>query len=236
MCVGLDGPKLFMLDATTLATLATLPAPAAHPGRRQRLQRLRGRRLLLPRRATTGRSSRPPTRHLARRRQDGDGFTLERDYDLTARLGAGDKIFSALPDWSAGSGSSSRAGVVGTVDRDSGTVAALPLGEPITNSFAVDEGGASTSSPTRRSTGSTPAPTGPRRDLARGLRELRHLQARAGRAGLGHDADADGPRAGGDHRQRRPDERRRLPRAADGGQRVLAVRCSRRARARPTTR
>ncbi len=54
VCVGLDGPKLFLMDAKTLETLATFPLPPRVPGRRQHLQRLRRRRLLLPRRVATG--------------------------------------------------------------------------------------------------------------------------------------------------------------------------------------
>ena len=41
VCVGLDGPKLFLMDAQTLETLATFPLPPRDAGRRQRLHRLR---------------------------------------------------------------------------------------------------------------------------------------------------------------------------------------------------
>jgi hypothetical protein len=54
----------------------------------------------------------------------------------------GDKIVSALPDWSGRFWFVSQSGVVGIVDRGSGAVTPLPLREPITNSFAVaDDGG-----------------------------------------------------------------------------------------------
>ena len=49
---------------------------------------------------------------------------------------------------------------MGIVDPATGAVHALPLGEPIGNSFAVGRTTASTSSPTARCTASTPAPDG----------------------------------------------------------------------------
>ena len=46
-----------------------------------------------------------------------------------------------LPDWCGRLWFVTRRGVVGTVDRSSGTVRTRRLGERITNSFAVDETG-----------------------------------------------------------------------------------------------
>ena len=54
----------------------------------------------------------------------------------------GDKIISALPDWSGRLWFASTNGVVGTVDPASGTVRSRPLGEKIANSFAVEDTGA----------------------------------------------------------------------------------------------
>ena len=44
------------------------------------------------------------TRHVMVVRQNADGstFELERDYDLSTAVLPGDKIISALPDWSGG--------------------------------------------------------------------------------------------------------------------------------------
>ena len=141
VCVGLEGPKLFLMDPRTLATLATFPLPPRIPGGGNIFNDFAGGgyfylderdRAVIP---TT-------TRHVLVVRQSGAGFELERDYDLTTAVGLGDKIVSALPDWAGRLWFVSQAGVVGTVDRASGAVAALPLGEPITNSFAVgDDGG-----------------------------------------------------------------------------------------------
>jgi hypothetical protein len=140
VCVGLEGPKLFLLDARTLETLASFPLPPRVPGAGNIFNDFAGGgyfylderdRAVIP---TT-------TRHLYVIRQTGDGFALERDFDLTGAVPIGDKIVSALPDWSGRFWFVSQKGVVGTVDRVSGAVSALPLNEPITNSFAVGEDG-----------------------------------------------------------------------------------------------
>ncbi|MFR9754129.1 hypothetical protein ACL02S_24250, partial [Nocardia sp. 004] len=75
-----------------------------------------------------------------------DGFTLERDYDLTGVLQPGETLNSALPDsngliWFVGKTN----GVVGTLDPDTGTTHAIRLGagseNQIENSFAVGANG-----------------------------------------------------------------------------------------------
>jgi hypothetical protein len=140
VCVGLEGPKLLMLDATTLETLASFPLPPRVPGGGSVFNDFAGGgyfyldehdRAVVP---TT-------SRHLFVVREEGEGFALERDYDLTSAVVPGDKIVSALPDWTGRLWFVSQQGVVGVVDRDSGAVRALPLRELITNSFAVDETG-----------------------------------------------------------------------------------------------
>ncbi len=140
VCVGLEGPKLFMLDARTLATIAAFPLPARMPGTGNVFNDFAGGgyfylderdRAVIP---TT-------TRHVLVVRQEDDGFALERDYDVSAVLAPTDKIVSALPDWSGRLWFVSSAGVVGTVDRSTGAVAVRPLGERIANSFAVSEDG-----------------------------------------------------------------------------------------------
>jgi hypothetical protein len=140
VCVGLEGPKLFMLDAATLATIASLPLPPRMPGTGNVFNDFAGGgyfylderdRAVIP---TT-------TRHLYVVRQGGAGFELERDYDVSAALAPTDKIVSALPDWQGRLWFVSSQGVVGVVDRETGAVNALPLREPIANSFAVGEDG-----------------------------------------------------------------------------------------------
>ena len=143
----------------------------------------------------------------------GAGLRLERDYDLTGVGPAGDKIISRAarlvgpdlvrvargassarrPDERRGAGRSTRS-------------------EPIGNSFAVDEtGGVYIVTDEALYRFDAAADGAPQVDLARGLREHRVEKPGQTRDGLGHDADADGPRLRRDHRQRRPDERRGLP-------------------------
>ena len=142
VCVGLDGPKLFLMDAATLETLATFPLPPRVPGAGNVFTDFAGGgyfylderdRAVIP---TT-------TRHVLVIRQtaDGAGFELERDYDLTTAVLPGDKIISALPDYTGRLWFVSQTGVVGIVDRGTGAVTALPLRERIENSFAVGEDG-----------------------------------------------------------------------------------------------
>jgi hypothetical protein len=140
VCVGLEGPKLLMLDAPTLETLAAFPLPPRVPGGGNVFNDFAGGgyfylddhdRAVIP---TT-------SRHLYVVREEGTGFALDRDYDLTSAVAPDDKVVSALPDWSGRFWFVSQAGVVGVVDPASGAVRALPLREKITNSFAVDEEG-----------------------------------------------------------------------------------------------
>jgi hypothetical protein len=66
------------------------------------------------------------------------GFTLEHDYDLTSVVPSGDKIISALPDWSGRLWFATTGGRVGNVNPPR----AVALGgEEIQNSFAVDDSG-----------------------------------------------------------------------------------------------
>jgi hypothetical protein len=73
----------------------------------------------------------------------GDGFVLNRDYDLTGVLDpANERITSALPDfngllWFV----TKQNGKVGTLDPSTGAIHVLRTGEEIENSFAVDSSG-----------------------------------------------------------------------------------------------
>jgi hypothetical protein len=142
ICVGLDQPVLAMLDPETLDPLATYSLPPRQPGGSDNpFTDFSGGgyfyldhrdRVVVP---TT-------TRHIYVLAQtDEPGFELKRDYDVSGELAAGDKIISALPDWRGRPWFASRQGVVGWVGRRSETVHKLDLGEPIGNSFMVDERG-----------------------------------------------------------------------------------------------
>jgi hypothetical protein len=146
VCVGLQGPGaggagLYLLDPQTLDELAKYDLPPRQPGLATNfLTDFAGGgyfyldnqdRAVVP---TT-------TRHLfvVAETLDKPGFTLQHDYDLTSAVPQGDKIISALPDWSGRYWFISTNGVVGTVDPASGAVKSFDTHEKIGNSFAVDE-------------------------------------------------------------------------------------------------
>jgi hypothetical protein len=87
------------------------------------------------------------TRHIQVIREKGDGFALDRDYDLTNVLRDDERINSVLPDWSGKIWYvARRSGVVGVLDPKTGKTNVVRLGKgldgEIENSFAVGEDGA----------------------------------------------------------------------------------------------
>jgi hypothetical protein len=144
ICVGLEGPHLRLLDPHTLELLAEFPLPPRQPGAANPFTDFAGGgyfyldhrdRAVIP---TTH-------RHIWVVEQTegplGPGFRLARDYDISGVLSPDDKVFSTLPDWSGRIWWVSQAGVVGTIDPESGAVRTLDTNEQITNSFSVDESG-----------------------------------------------------------------------------------------------
>jgi hypothetical protein len=143
VCVGLDKPVLTMLDPDTLQVLATMDLPprgvSSNPfqdfsgggyfylDNRDRAVISAGNRHILVV-GETGGTANP-------------GFALERDYDLTATVPDGDALISALPDWLGRIWFASKKGVVGMIQPASHHVGSIHTGEPIGNSFAVDETG-----------------------------------------------------------------------------------------------
>ena len=143
ICVGLEGPRLMLLDPRTLDELGRMQLPPRIPSADGSIFNdfagggyfyLDHRdRAVLP---TT-------TRHVWVVRVEPEGrLVLERDHDLTGVVPPGDKIISALPDWSGRIWFASIRGVVGSVDPATGAIRAKDLGEDIANSFAVDDSGA----------------------------------------------------------------------------------------------
>jgi hypothetical protein len=144
VCVGLEGPRLVMLDPHTLELLAEFPLPPRQPGAANPFTDFAGGGYFYL--DDRDRAVIPTThRHIWVVEQTdgllGPGFRLVRDYDASGVLSPDDKLFSALPDWSGRIWWASQAGVVGTIEPGSGTVRTLDTGEQITNSFAVDETG-----------------------------------------------------------------------------------------------
>ena len=141
VCVGVEGPKLLLLDPRTLDTLAAMPLPPRQPGGGNLFTDFAGGGYFYL--DNRDRAVIPTTlRHVYVVGQTGSGFTIERDYDLSTVVLPGDKIISALPDWSGRLWFASTNGVVGTVDPKTGAVRSRPLGEKIANSFAVEDTGA----------------------------------------------------------------------------------------------
>ncbi|HYI37536.1 MAG TPA: hypothetical protein VEX39_13055 [Thermoleophilaceae bacterium] len=140
ICVGLDRPKLKVLDPDTLAELASMDLPPRQSGAAGAFNDFSGGgyfyldnrdRVVVP----------TSTRHLLVVGQGPGGFRVERDYDLSPLLTQGDKLIAVMPDWSGRIWVVSTRGVVVTVDPVSGRMRSTNLGSPISNSFAVDETG-----------------------------------------------------------------------------------------------
>jgi hypothetical protein len=142
VCVGIAGPTLRMLDPRTLDTLAEQTLPPRDPRTLANLFTSFGGggyfylddqdRAVVP---TT-------TRHVQVFAETAaPGFQMVRDIDLSGVIPDGEAILSALPDWGGRIWFASTGGVVGYVTA-TGRIVSRALGEPVGNSFAVDEQGA----------------------------------------------------------------------------------------------
>jgi hypothetical protein len=136
VCVGLQGPRLVLMDPHSLDELATMDLPPRPPSAGFLTDFSGGGYFYLD---NHDRAVIPTTtRHVYVVKVNASpGFTLERDYDLTGDVPSGDKIISALPDWSGRLWYATVQGRVGTI----GAARPLALGEEIQNSFAVDASG-----------------------------------------------------------------------------------------------
>jgi hypothetical protein len=146
VCVGLQGPSgggagLNLIDPQTLNTLAKYDLPPRQPGVATNVLTdfSGGGYFYLDNQDRAIVST--TTRHLLviAETPNAPGFVLQRDYDLTSAVPQGDKIISALPDWSGRYWFATTNGVVGTVDPVSGAIKSHDTHEKIGNSFAVDE-------------------------------------------------------------------------------------------------
>jgi hypothetical protein len=75
--------------------------------------------------------------------EDNGKLTKQHEWSLAGHMPADDCLIATMPDWDGRIWFFTQAGVVGTIDRDSGAVktAHLPEGEEVTNSVATDETG-----------------------------------------------------------------------------------------------
>ena len=140
VCVGLDRPTLRLLDPVTLDTIASYPLPPRTPGAGDPLTNFAGGgyfylddrdRAVVP----------TAERHIAIVAVRGDALVPDGDIDATAVVAPTDQIISALPDYDGRIWFATKAGVMGIADPATGAVHALPLGEPIGNSFAAGDDG-----------------------------------------------------------------------------------------------
>ena len=194
VCVGVAGPTLRMLDPKTLDSLAEQSLPPRDPRTLANLvHELRRRRLLLPRQRRTVRSSPTTTRHVHGVRRDRRRPGSRRCATSTCRASSptASRSSARCPTGRGASGSRRRAASSGYVGA-AGTIVSRTLGEPIGNSFAVDETGRRVHRHRRSAVPLRSTPRPGEDDLARPLREHRHRQARPEREGLRDDADADG--------------------------------------------
>jgi hypothetical protein len=144
ICIGLEGPRLAMFDPSTLDLLAVMALPPRSLGTNNPFTDFSGGgyfyldesdRAVIPTAngqiwvvgETNGTT--------------GPGFSLERAYDVSAFVSSGDRIISALPDWSGRIWLATTKGVVATIAPVSGAVKTLNLSEAIGNSFSVDQTG-----------------------------------------------------------------------------------------------
>ena len=142
ICVGLERPILALLDPDTLVPLATyeLPPRQIDPGGNPFTDFSGGGYFYLD---DQDRAVMPTSeRHVLVIGQTAEpDFEVVEDYDLNGVVPSDDKVISALPDWKGRIWFISVDGVVGWISPRSGTIHSKDLGEPIGNSFAVDEKG-----------------------------------------------------------------------------------------------
>src|SRR5437588_1619664 len=117
ICIGLEGPRLAMFDAHTLELLAVMALPPRNVSTANPFTDFSGGgyfyldqndRAVIP--TTDGQIWVVGETAGA----TGPGFALERAYDVSASMASGDRIISALPDWSGRIWFATTRGIVGT--------------------------------------------------------------------------------------------------------------------------
>ncbi|MFA5787737.1 MAG: hypothetical protein WDA71_12285, partial [Actinomycetota bacterium] len=144
VCVGLEAPKLVMLDPRTLDLLAFYPLPPRIPGSVNIFTDFAGGGYFYLDNADRVVVGTTTGHLLILAEQEGPtgwSFSQERDYDLTGLLAPGDKIVSAIPSWSGRIWFITVQGMVGVLDPATGAAKAHQLDAGIANSFSVDETG-----------------------------------------------------------------------------------------------
>ncbi len=146
VCPSLLAPPVArIIDAQTLATIAeyTLPNASDPPNTPAYQNFTGGGYFFLDEKDRIWVATKTDHIYVLGQTPAGDGFVLERDYDLTSVLNTEtERISSALPDFDGLIWFVSKAsGKVGTLDPESGALKVKTLGEEIENSFAVGSDG-----------------------------------------------------------------------------------------------
>lgn len=147
VCVGVEGPKLVLMDADSLETLATLPLPVRNSsgtGTTPFNDFAGGGYFYLDHkdRAVIATTTRQVWIVRHQRFQGAWEFEIVRQFNLATELNPQEGIVSALPDWDGRIWFVSTKGFVGTIAPRTGRVRGVRLqDEVIANSFAVDETG-----------------------------------------------------------------------------------------------
>ena len=134
VCVGFLRPTLVVMDPNSLAAIEEMPLPLRQPSANPFQDFTGGGYFYLDNRdravlATTDR----------RILVVAGARDVQASYDIRGAVPSGDGVISTLPDWSGRLWFATKGGVVGWVDPRTGAVRSRALGEPIGNSFAVDE-------------------------------------------------------------------------------------------------
>lgn len=146
LCGDAGGPSLHVIDPVSLRLLAShdLPARVPRPGV-GRLEDLCGGAYFFLDQADRAVVLTTDQRVVEVTTSDADGrpaLTQTKEWSLAAGVPKGDCPIALMPDWSGRVWFVTRGGAVGTLDRETGTVANLVLpGEGIANSLAADERG-----------------------------------------------------------------------------------------------
>ncbi|MEX0620179.1 MAG: hypothetical protein WD181_01200 [Solirubrobacterales bacterium] len=141
----LTPPQARIVDPETLAVIATLNLPdgPAIGGTPAYQDYTAGGYFFLDNRDRIWAATKTNHIWVLGQNEEGDGFVLERDFDLSKVIDPElERMSSVLPDYSGRIWFvSKQTGKLGTIDRRTGKVRAIRLGEPVQNSFTIGQNG-----------------------------------------------------------------------------------------------
>src|SRR3954454_3609843 len=238
----IGAPQARVFDPKTLQVLARMDLPGAPdaPGTKPYQNFTGGGYFFLDRKDQIWSATKTSHLFVIAVRDNGRQLVKVADYDLTGVLNDDERVTSALPAfdgkiWFV----SKKSGKIGILDPRTKKIRVKRLGEEVENSFAIDRDAAyivSDKRMYRMSEGRGGAPKIDWKSTYKNSGIVKPSQVDAGSGttptimrrgfvGIAHHADDHERRLRGDHRQRRPDERGRLPQGhAPGRQEARGVR------------